>query len=182
MDTETVSKEAHQRITAERDQARKELAEHQALLAKANTALTEALGWKAYVHHRAATDQTMKALDAELDLVGPQLRGIAEDQLSEAVSRVAAQLDAFRGGTMLPTPKGEENGEVTEPAAPPEMSAPQFNPNPGASGVPLQPEKIEVGDKKFDDLYRTGGLPAVRAAINDGTITLSPEVRANHGL
>lgn len=181
METETVSIKAHQRVTEERDQARKELAEHQQLLAKANTALTEAQGRQAYLRHRAEADEKMKALDAELDLVGPQLRGIDPDHLNEAVAKVAAQMDAFRTGTMTPKDPGA-TGDGEPPSAPPATDTPQFNPNPAAPGVPLQPDKIEVGTDKFNDLYRKGGLPAVRAAISDGSLVLSPEVRERHGV
>ena len=74
-----------------------------------------------------------------------------------------------------PAAVGDEN--------PPETRSPGFvQPNPGAAGAAPRTEALRVGSAELERIAEAGGPNAVRAAVADGRVAISQDVKDRHGL
>jgi len=179
--SQTVSTEAHQRMTTDRDEALARVAELESKLGDATQVTQAALARAKYLEYRAAADPTLAPIVAELDIATPMLNSVDPEQLEAQVAQVAERLTAFRGPGVTPPPTPDPETPPQEPAAPPNTQVPGFpQPNPGAEGQGGKVEELDIQGKA--DLIAKEGMAGARAALESGQITLSEEVRDRHGL
>ncbi len=174
----TVSSEAHDRVTTERDDLKTEVDGLRTQLAAAAKATQTALARDKYLEHRAKDDPALAAITAELKIATPMLDGGELDKLDEMVGSVAETLAAFRGPTTTTPPAPETGG--AEPPPNTETPGTVPTPNPGADGGTAKPQALD--GKGIADLVAEKGLAGARAAVASGEIQMDQEVRERHGL
>lgn len=175
--TESVSREAHERMVKERDDAKARVAELEQKLTESTQVTQAALARQKYLEHRAGMDENLKPIVAELDIATPMLNGVDYEQLDEQVQAVAEKVMAFRGPVTQPA--AEPAPETRE--APAETAVPNVpQPNPGAAGAAAKTEVLGMTGRT--EVVQREGMAGVRSKLASGEIQLDPEVRERHGL
>lgn len=165
---ESVSREAHQRMTEERDKAVKESAALQQQLADAKRMLTDTnLVFEAQSFFQGKVANPVEAAK----MVLPDLRDVAA---SEDRAQVLAQkLGVFAPNDAVVTPAADQ----PEPDTVPNVPAPAFMaPSPATTGPPPPPDQYSLQSEQGQRLLQSNDWEAVKRAIDAGEVAFHPQV------
>jgi hypothetical protein len=164
---ETVSIEAHQRVTQERDDLKSKVAELSSVatdVAKLNSAYSHFKGKEAgdpYGLAQAAI-QNVTVLDAEGEDFPVRLDGWYEERA------------AMFGGPAVAPPSSDEVPEETPTVQAPRPSA--AGPNPAAPGEPVTAGgRLDPSDPEYKEVLEREGLDGIRRLMNEGRYELHPD-------
>ena len=167
--TDEVSRQAHDRMTAERDKLKAQVAELKGSVDGAQSALGDfAKIDSAYEYFKGRQIDNPYGLAREA-VLNPQVRTADNDGLPEALDGwYNHQKEIF--GTPAP---------VTEETAPPEPVAPMTQPNPAAPGTPsIGGAPLLIGSPEYAARYGGMSRDEQLAAHRRGETVFPPEVQA----
>lgn len=140
-DQDRVSREAHDRVTRERDEATAKLKE-------ATAALTDLV---ARENVRSALRDRVADPDSAADLLLPHLRDVAPADIGEALKSNERLVSMVSLLTPKPAPAASDDTPLQAPLNPGPQSS-FSGPNPGASGGQPTPEKIRANSPEFNKI------------------------------
>jgi len=170
----TVSAEAHQRMTRERDELKQKLEEATATLTDLHKS-NQARDW--FISQLDdPTKEVVQTASAKADLVTPHLRDVEPDKIGNVLSQ-----DRFKpllGSTTPPAPSGDGNGEgapkgeesapVESPPKPPPSGF--GGPNPSGDGAPPAPDKYTLDSPEVRTLIERNDGEALKKLYDEGRI------------
>lgn len=163
--SETVSREAHDRIKRERDELKAEKTQFES--ASQQFLLTD----QAYEHFRSkgVTDPYAAAKAASRDSM---FVGVDRETLPD---KLDSWLDDFKAVFGAPAPSGDDGTEAgsTTPPTPPPPGAARPAPSPANSGGDPKPEPMTMKHPDVQRLIREGRRDEVKEMVKDGRVQLS---------
>lgn len=174
-DREVVSREAHDRVKAERDQLK---AEKEAAAAAARAAV---LVDKAYsvLRDKGLPDPYAAAKAVSRD---PLFASVGDDELPGRLDAWVTEWKALFGANpSANTPKTPED-ETPEPPAPvaPPPGAARSAPSPANTGGQPTPEPLTFSSPEVRQLREQGRIDEIRAMLKDGRLVPSPNNPYSH--
>lgn len=169
----TVSREAHQRMTTERDQLK---AQNEQL-----TATVKELGITRKLEDLLAGKVANPRVTAEMLL--PHVRDVEVDQLEEHVNSDSfkPRLEVFAAAAPPPDPKsgdGDGGGKTDEETKPPADPGPGFagpGPTPGGGGqAPDGSTKLTTKSPEYQQALQDGNHEQLQKWHDDGLVTTPP--------
>lgn len=163
---ETVSREAHNRVTQERDDFKQ-------LLEKANSELVR-------VQRREAARRWFRGdepdpLDVAADFMLPHLSNVEPDKVGEALGS-----DQFKPFVSMvkqgaaPPPSSDDGGDGNDggqkPATPPSTPGGFGGPNPAGDGAPPAEKKFKRTDPEIQELIRSNNREKLSEMYSKGLI------------
>lgn len=158
---ETVSKEAHERVTSERNVFKAQLGEAQAALVD-----TKLL-------HEAQDYYSGKVKDPiqAAKMVLPDIRSMSDEDKSHALESALPAFAPVTSAELAEEPKVEEPTGVV-PESPP---APSFmSPSPASDGPPPASERLNTKSDEFQALVKANDLEGIKRLDAEGRIDWHP--------
>lgn len=162
----TVSVEAHQRVTAERDELKGQVTELTQVARDASRIN------RAYEHFRSQEGFTGDAYGVALAAMRDiNVRDAADDSFTGSLDQwLQTQSSMFSAPTAPPSDEGETEQAPAEPAAP-SVSGP----SPNASGSVVTAEVMTSKSPEYLKMKERGDFDGIKRAINEGRLVLPGE-------